>query len=52
MSNSEHGLTKEEKAAFVRSRKNRNIAMGLCLIAFILMLYFVTMFKLGSNLFI
>lgn len=37
---------------FEKARKKRNIAIGLGLVAFIVILYFVTIFKLGSQLFI
>jgi|GEM_PF-6865748 len=42
----------QQKALFVASRKKRNIAIGLSLITFIVALYLITMFKLGSQIFL
>jgi hypothetical protein len=41
-----------QKDDFIQSRKKRNIALGLSLVSFIIVIYFVTIFKLGSKLFI
>lgn len=41
-------LTEEQKHA----RKMRNLALAGALVAFIVILYFVTIFKMGASLFI
>lgn len=41
-------LTEEQK----KSRRKRNIALAISLIAFIGIIYFITIFKLGAALFI
>jgi hypothetical protein len=51
MTQSPYGITPEEKQNFIKSQKNRNIAIGLALLGFIVVIYFITMFKLGSQLF-
>jgi hypothetical protein len=45
-------ITEQQKHEFIKMRKKRNLAIGLALGGFILMLYFVTIFKLGSQLFV
>ncbi len=42
----------ENKNVFLESRKKRNLAIALALGGFIIMLYLVTIFKMGSALFI
>ena len=51
MSESDYVISQIDKHRFVKSRKNRNLAIGLALGAFIIMIYCVTIFKLGSTLF-
>jgi hypothetical protein len=46
-----HTITEQDKQKFIKSRKKRNIAIGLALGSFIIVIYFITMFKLGSQLF-
>ena len=45
-------VTQNQKQHFVQSRKKRNIAIGLALGGFIVMIYCVTVFKLGSQIFV
>lgn len=52
MTQSPYTITEAEKKHFVQSRKKRNLAIGLALGGFIVMIYCVTVFKLGSNLFV
>lgn len=41
-------MTAEERAADMKARRNRNIVMGLGLLAFIVIVYLVTVLKMGG----
>ncbi len=38
-----------EDEAFARARRGRNIAIAIGLVAFVIIVFFVTMLKLGAN---
>ena len=42
----------EDQEKFIAARKRRNIALARTLVAFIVILYLVTIFKMGAALFI
>ncbi len=52
MNNTDEDITETQKKQFLHARQKRNLAVGFALVGFIIMIYFVTIFKLGSQLFI
>jgi len=42
-------MTPEEEAEFRRRQRSRNIALGLVLVGFVLLFYFITIARIGSH---
>lgn len=42
-------MTPEEKAEFKRRQRSRNIAVGLVLLGFVALFYFITIVKIGGQ---